>query len=461
MKTCIRLFYGIFFAGIIVQSCDRSVEQKPGHDTGKKNVIIETDMGLDDMRMIMAILADTNVSVQGIIVGTGSASLGAGVDNLIGMLETFHIETIPVFTGMDSPGTGIPVWRKSANTLKGLKFPPPRETVPAPLPEGWLAEHATDDIIALGPLTNIAGQISRLDEKTRMELRIWIPVTRSGNTITEWNLAYDPAATAKVFIQAGNLMLLIIPDIPPPEANRLFSGIPPSNPAAQWINDIANISRGKPDSSVFFDELMAAAFSNPDLLIRDDSPYSTSVDTNGVAILRPDANGNIHLLSFSKPEKPQKLLAELWREGPAAGHHSLREQRIPPELYLSTFHGHLGPYVVLGYRMGRQALEILDSDGHFDLQAEVHSILHPPFSCFIDGVQLGTGCTLGKRNIQVKEEKSTAWAVFTAKNGKSVTLRIRPGVAEEVGRLVNIRGVETAGKEMLSRPAEKLFVAEP
>lgn len=67
---------------------------------------------------------------------------------------------------------------------------------------------------------------------------------------------------------------------------------------------------------------------------------------------------------------------------------------------LARFHGHLGPFIVLGYRIGKQALKDLGSDP-FSIQAEVFCSGVTPQSCLADGVQLGSGCTLGKGNIEV------------------------------------------------------------
>jgi len=64
----------------------------------------------------------------------------------------------------------------------------------------------------------------------------------------------------------------------------------------------------------------------------------------------------------------------------------------------TEFHGHLGPFLVCGLRMGLLALRELDSWGHFDLQAVVETGTTPPLSCLIDGIQVATGCTLGKGN---------------------------------------------------------------
>lgn len=67
---------------------------------------------------------------------------------------------------------------------------------------------------------------------------------------------------------------------------------------------------------------------------------------------------------------------------------------------LAAFHGHLGPFIVLGYRMGRYARRNLCQDP-FQLKATVYCSGTPPESCIADGIQIGSGCTLGKRNIEI------------------------------------------------------------
>lgn len=67
---------------------------------------------------------------------------------------------------------------------------------------------------------------------------------------------------------------------------------------------------------------------------------------------------------------------------------------------LAAFHGHLGPYIVLGYRIGRYVKEHFCGDP-FQMKATVFCDGMPPQSCLADGVQIGSGCTLGKRNIEI------------------------------------------------------------
>jgi formylmethanofuran dehydrogenase subunit E len=71
------------------------------------------------------------------------------------------------------------------------------------------------------------------------------------------------------------------------------------------------------------------------------------------------------------------------------------------------FHGHLGPYLVLGLRMGRHAVRKLRPKRLHEMSAIVWTRNLPPQSCVLDGIQISSGCTFGKRNISVKESNRT------------------------------------------------------
>ena len=65
----------------------------------------------------------------------------------------------------------------------------------------------------------------------------------------------------------------------------------------------------------------------------------------------------------------------------------------------ARFHGHLGPWLTLGLRAGRRAMTVLGRNP-FRLRAAAHCPARTPYTCFIDGVQFASGCTLGKNNIR-------------------------------------------------------------
>jgi hypothetical protein len=90
---------------------------------------------------------------------------------------------------------------------------------------------------------------------------------------------------------------------------------------------------------------------------------------------------------------------------------------------LAAFHGHLGPYIVLGYRIGRYAREYFCDDA-FEMNATVCCSGTPPQSCIIDGVQIGSGCTMGKRNIGL-EVSDSILCEFTS-GGRTMLIRPKP-----------------------------------
>jgi formylmethanofuran dehydrogenase subunit E len=98
------------------------------------------------------------------------------------------------------------------------------------------------------------------------------------------------------------------------------------------------------------------------------------------------------------------------------------------------FHGHGGPFMVVGLRMGLTALRELGAGGWFDIRCRVELIWRPPDSCVIDGIQSSTGCTMGKRNIEVAEKDGIA-AEFS-KGERSVRITLKSEVLEKIRRTV-------------------------
>jgi len=132
------------------------------------------------------------------------------------------------------------------------------------------------------------------------------------------------------------------------------------------------------------------------------------------------------------------------------------------------FHGHGGPFMVIGLRMGLLALEELNARGWFDIEVEAELNWAPPDSCILDGIQVSTGCTIGKRNIRVKEQRDIAAAVFTkGEHGVRVEVRgeVLSHVREEMkdgDHVENEYEHEAENlklmKELAAKPACQLFI---
>lgn len=133
------------------------------------------------------------------------------------------------------------------------------------------------------------------------------------------------------------------------------------------------------------------------------------------------------------------------------------KQRIYDE-YLEQraieFHGHDGPYMVIGLRMGLAALEMLDCKGWFDLECEVRLNWRPPDSCVIDGIQSSTGCTMGKKNISVVEQPGVM-SCFRSRD-KELSLKLR----SEVISMINDNMVDEDIPHYLIEELEQASLSE-
>lgn len=113
---------------------------------------------------------------------------------------------------------------------------------------------------------------------------------------------------------------------------------------------------------------------------------------------------------------------------------------LPEELAaLQRFHGHLGIYVTLGLRMGAIGKRTF---GHWKgLRATVRTVPQPPMMCVADGVQVGSGCTLGKGNIAV--EPASEPGVTFEKDGRRLTISLKPGLVRTIeGEMSHEREIE-------------------
>jgi formylmethanofuran dehydrogenase subunit E len=79
------------------------------------------------------------------------------------------------------------------------------------------------------------------------------------------------------------------------------------------------------------------------------------------------------------------------------------------------FHGHLGPFLVIGVRMGLIGLTRLGAAKRKTLTVNASLPLRVPFSCIIDGLQITTKCTIGNQRLSLKESASIS-VTFTEKD---------------------------------------------
>jgi formylmethanofuran dehydrogenase subunit E len=118
------------------------------------------------------------------------------------------------------------------------------------------------------------------------------------------------------------------------------------------------------------------------------------------------------------------------------------------------FHGHLGVCLVLGLKAGLYANEILGKN-NFEMHARVETEPFPPRSCFVDGIQVSTGCTMGKRNIELRNGASLS--VRFSRGNQQLTLWVKPVLLEELRSITSKNNSREVALSLIGKPIEDLF----
>jgi len=127
----------------------------------------------------------------------------------------------------------------------------------------------------------------------------------------------------------------------------------------------------------------------------------------------------------------------------------------------AEFHGHLGPFLVVGVRMGWLALDKLKLKPMHDqsgpLTVVVETGIRPPMSCMIDGIQWSTGCTLGKGKIRI-EDLGRPNARFNSE-GEELRIALKDKVLRKIENSLKLHPFmfHDLNEEIISLREEELF----
>ena len=135
------------------------------------------------------------------------------------------------------------------------------------------------------------------------------------------------------------------------------------------------------------------------------------------------------------------------------------DSSVPDEIVKGVveFHGHMGPFLVLGLKAGLLANSLIGKDC-FKTKAIIMTDPSPPSSCFVDGVQFVTGCTMGKCNIELKKGRGVS--VLFSKGNKKLRLRLKKEVLNSIKSISSAKASEQASLCLLNTSTNELFEVE-
>ncbi|MCD6392868.1 MAG: formylmethanofuran dehydrogenase subunit E family protein [Planctomycetes bacterium] len=113
------------------------------------------------------------------------------------------------------------------------------------------------------------------------------------------------------------------------------------------------------------------------------------------------------------------------------GNNPWNEGQAPEDWWgtIKHMHGHVGPWNVLGWRIGQAALREFDTTwGRHELDIICYIPMSTPYSCIADGLVIGTGNSLGRLDIRLAEamSKDLINIVACRKDGTGPILIFRP-----------------------------------
>ncbi|MEK6727284.1 MAG: formylmethanofuran dehydrogenase subunit E family protein [Candidatus Omnitrophota bacterium] len=121
------------------------------------------------------------------------------------------------------------------------------------------------------------------------------------------------------------------------------------------------------------------------------------------------------------------------------------------------FHGHLGPYLVLGLLAGETALKKLKSKKYFGLKVSVWGANKKPKSCLVDGLQLSTGATYGKGNIHKYNSRIIKILFFDKNRNRRLTIALKKDLIFKLNTLKGHRDSEAFAKKLYNLKPLKVF----
>lgn len=424
------------------------------------HAVIDTDGAADDLRAISMLLGNREIEVLALTTSDGALAPDESAVRVRALLDGFHHEGVPVGAGYGA-GAEAPAWRGSSRRVDWgdtLAVRPSYPAVKDLLAETLRNEEEKVVILALGALTNVRDLLE--DDPTlaeRIDRIVWY--NDQVAPLAGPNYAADPAA-ARAVLASGVPVTVIAanPAHPFPITPALLDSI--AAVGTPYARKIADTHRRTPLSQQVadrhlgaWDDLVAVYLFAPELFraqpvsetvtlysLPDAEAVSAAEDTI-LAILRgkPDTESRVF---YGFPTGHALYAADVVPLiDETIARHGASEWRAG--VLTNELHGHLGIYATVGVKMGIRAREYFNI-GVDDIEVTTYAGHRPPISCMNDGLQVGTGASVGHGLITVADvDRPRPEARFSFK-GKTIRLTLKPEYADRIRRDVQ-RGIEQYG----------------
>lgn len=287
------------------------------------NLIIDTDMGLDDIMAIAMLAQSSQFCIKAFSTVFGVTSVNQGTSNLSRILS-FMQKDIPIYKGKARASQNWKASFPSSDRLRANQLTP-LNALPIPQKDKdkvkifpltsvplMQSQESPLCLVCLGPLTNIAYLIEKygnsFTDKIDQIIMMGGAVNEPGNVLplkkAEYNIYLDPEAAQVVFNSSIPKTLVPINATKWVPISATFTDqirtCTPYNPTAQIIQAIIEGNTG--DFNQFYDPLVAGIMVNPSIVLKK---YPTSINV----VLNDSSRGQTCPVSsfFNKTEVITKI----------------------------------------------------------------------------------------------------------------------------------------------------------
>ncbi|MDD9994417.1 MAG: nucleoside hydrolase [Dehalococcoidia bacterium] len=173
-------------------------------------VVVDTDPGTDDAMAIAMALASAELKVLGLATVAGNVCLSDSTRNALLILEALGRSDVGVWPGSEGPAGGVPEYAYHFHGETGLTVDlgdpvtnPQKGSAVDLIVESAHLYPGSLELMAIGPLTNIADALDAAPELPSLVRRLWImggALHCPGNVTprAEFNFYSDPEAAGRV-----------------------------------------------------------------------------------------------------------------------------------------------------------------------------------------------------------------------------------------------------------------------
>jgi pyrimidine-specific ribonucleoside hydrolase len=424
------------------------------HKRAIYNLIIDTDGGQDDFRALSLFAASAEFNINAITSVDGILYPNETSSFVSSLMEYFGHEGIIIGTGKLSTSKTIskpyrdfilPHWEKLFTDIN-----PINNDASEVMYRVINSERKATVIVAMGPLTNIKNLIEKYPEVLdKIGLILWYNNTQ--DLTKNYNYQSDPEAFEYLISKKAPLKLIYSTQsiIYPKEFNNDIKQL--HNPYAKiWNKFHDGITNHRIE---VWDELSVLYLLNPVL-------FKETYTDEGLPLLEPAMQFIPEVQISSILNINKSLGGVIYNELPVSGQWLITDARSwsdtivsafgYPEFKIialtSEFHSHLGTYSIVGAKLGMRAMEYFHV-GLDEITVTSYAGYLPPLSCLNDGLQFGTGATLGYGNIFVDTSQTAKPAASITYNGRSVYFELKEElyqqIESDIGKLVEKYGLES------------------